>query len=772
MNSRKNSTSTRTRSNKQTSNIKNYSKYKEKSKIVKIKQNRLLLLLLLCVLIFVLLIFRLIYWQIFQHSRLKEELYSQLTTTITISPKRGTIYDTNNKAIAISAEVDTVSINPNLIVCSDEDDPEYEYKTKILKERVSRALSDIFELDYNEVAEKVASTKSVETIIRKVEQDKITQLKNWMKENKVYSGINIDTDTKRYYPYDNLASNLIGFCGSDNQGLAGLESRWNSTLTGTPGKLTTATDAVEDAIPDKNEQYVDVENGSDLTLSIDINVQSIAEKYLKQAVTEGSCAGGGNVIIMKPTTGDILAMATYPNYNLNDPFTPNETAGVNWDKQTLTEKNNNLQLMWRNTAVSNTYEPGSTFKIITASIGLEENLTDTDISNDFNCSGHEDIYGTKISCWKTSSHGSLTLRGALMQSCNPALMQLGKRIGAETLYKYYKAFGLFDKTGIATSGEANSYFYDLEDVGPVELATMSFGQRFTITPIQLITAVSGIVNDGVMMKPRLVKQISNPDTNSVTTIEPTKVRQIVSKETSSKICNMLESVVTDGTAQYGQVKGYSIGGKTGTSEPPPGKEDEVGFVASYIAITPAENPEIVILVTLYNPKAANHSGGGLAGPVVSQILSEVLPYLGVSSSITTTETNTETEPTITLPDVRNKTFAEAKSILEDLGFSINIKQTSNDTIIVNQVPKPGSGLIQNSKITLYAENDTTAVSTTVPNLKGKSLAEAKNALKAKNLNIHYTGSGTVISQDPTVDTLVEEGTIVNVILKSEIRDTH
>lgn len=754
----------------QKSNIKNYSKVKEKSKIVKIKQNRLLLLLFLCVIVFLLLICRLIYWQIFQYSRLKEELYSQLTTTITISPKRGTIYDTNNKAIAISAEVDTVSINPKRIVCPDEDDPEYEYKTQVLKERVSRALSDIFELDYEEVSKKVSSTNSVETIIKKVEQDKITQLKNWMKDNKIYSGINIDTDTKRYYPYDNLASNLIGFCGSDNQGLAGLESKWNTTLTGVPGKLTTATDAVESAIPDQNEQYFDVENGSDLTLSIDINVQSIAEKYLKQAVTENDCKGGGNVIIMKPSTGDILAMATYPNYNLNDPFTPNETEKINWDKLSLSEKNNALQLMWRNTAVSNTYEPGSTFKIITAAIGLEEDLTDTDIEGDFNCTGQEDIHGTKISCWKTSSHGSLSLRGALMQSCNPSLMQLGKRIGSDTLYKYYNAFGLFEKTGIATSGEANSYFYDLDDVGPVELATMSFGQRFTITPIQLITAVSGIVNDGIMMKPRLIQQISNPDTNSVTTIEPTKVRQIVSKETSAKICDMLESVVTDGTAQYGQVKGYSIGGKTGTSEPPPGKEDEVGYVASYIAITPVENPEVIVLVTLYNPKGDNHSGGGIAGPVVSQILSEVLPYLGVSSTLTVTEPNTET--TITLPDVRKKTYAEAKSILEKLGFTINIKSTSNDAIIANQVPKPGSGLTENSKITLYAENDTTAVSTTVPNLKGKSLAEAKNSLKAKNLNIHYTGSGTVISQDPTADTLVEEGSIINVILKSEITDTH
>ena len=351
-------------------------------------------------------------------------------------------------------------------------------------------------------------------------------------------------------------------------------------------------------------------------------------------------------------------------------------------------------------------------------------------------------------------------------------MQLGKRIGAKTLYKYYEAFGLFDKTGIATSGETNSYFWDLENVGNIELATMSFGQRFRITPIQLITAVSSVANNGVLVEPRLVKEVQNPDTGSSVTIEPNNVRQVISKDTSNELMGMLESVVTDGTGRYGQVKSYSVAGKTGTSEPDSSNENSM-YVSSFVGISPVENPEVVVLVTLYDPKGPNgHQGGTIAAPVASQILSEVLPYLGVQSDDLSSEESTNQLTTKTLPDVRNKTVAEAKKILEDAGFTCKISGTDTSLIVTDQVPKPGTSLITGSSVNIYSSGNEARVSQEVPNLKGMSYAQARNALKAKNLNIHVTGSGNVLSQDPMAGTSVEEGTVVNIVLTKQIQDAH
>ena len=452
---------------------------------------------------------------------------------------------------------------------------------------------------------------------------------------------------------------------------------------------------------------------------------------------------------------------------------PNDELASTWDSLSSTDQLNSLYKMWRNKSVSDTYEPGSTFKIITAAVGLEEGIVDTDTPGSFNCTGSELINGISIKCWKSpGSHGSQTLRNALMNSCNPALMQLGKKIGAPTLYKYYKAFGLFDKTQIATTGEVNSYFWDLENVGNVELATMSFGQRFRITPIQLITSVSAIANDGVLVEPRIVKQIENPDTHSVTTIQSTNVRQVISKETSLKLLDMLESVVSEGTGKYGQVKGYSVAGKTGTSEPDKSNKDSM-YVASFIGISPTENPEVVVLVTLYDPKGSSgHQGGTIAAPVVSQILTEVLPYLGVPSDDLSSSTGNTTVSTTNLPDIRNKTVTEAKKILENAGFNCRFSGTDASQVVTDQVPKPGTSLINGASVNIYTAENEARVSRQVPNLKGMSYTEAKNTLKSNNLNIHVTGTGTVLSQDPMAGTTVEEGTVINVTLKQYVKDAH
>ncbi len=734
---------------------------KVESKNVKsVKSKNLLICMFIIFAIFLLLILRLAYLQFIKGPELKEAANRQQSTNRVISAKRGNIYDSTGKLLAASASVDTVSINPSKIKNEN-------------KEKVAKAFSEIFELDYEETLAKVNSSNSFETIIKKVEKDKITKLQEWMEETEIYSGINIDEDVKRYYPYGTLASNLIGFCNTDNDGQEGIELKWNSVLSGTSGKITSIENAAAQLIPDKNETYIPAENGNNITLTIDANIQAIAEKYLKQACIENDCKSGGNVIIMNPSTGDILAMATYPDYDLNSPRTPNDSLSSTWDSLSSEEQVNSLMKMWRNKAVSDTYEPGSTFKIITAAIGLEENVVSTDTSGDFYCSGYELINGIKINCWKyQTTHGSQTLRQALMNSCNPALMQLGKRIGAQTLYKYYEAFGLFDKTGIATSGEANSYFWDLDDVGPIELATMSFGQRFRVTPIQLITAVSSVANNGVLVEPRIVKQVENPDTGAITSIESTNVRQVISKETSDKLMDMLESVVTEGTGRYGQVKGYSIAGKTGTSEPDSTNENAM-YVASFVGISPVQNPEVVALVTLYDPQGkAGHQGGTIAAPVVSQILSEVLPYLGVPSDDLSSDEDTDTITTTTLLDVRNKTLAEAKKIIEDAGFTCNISGDDTSLLVTDQVPKPGTALVSGAIVNLYSEGNDARISQEVPDLKGMSYLQAKSSLKQKNLNIHVTGTGTVISQDPMAGTSVEEGTVINVTLKNEIQDAH
>ena len=689
---------------------------------------------------------------------LKERAYSQSTSSTVVSTKRGTIYDSNGKALAISAEVDTVSVNPEYLVVKEKGEVNQE-KTQELREKMAQKFAEIFSLEYDDVLKKLNSSRSVETIASKVETDKVTTLKAWLKENKISSGVNIDEDVKRYYPYNNLASNLIGFCGTNNQGLDGIELSYDDELKGTNGKLITAISVIQTAIPDQNEQYIAPENGSNIYLTIDSNIQTIVEKYLKQAVEENNCQRGGNAIAVNPENGEILAMATYPDYNLNDPYTPNESLSKGWDKLSSQEQSNKLYSMWRNRAVLDTYEPGSTFKIIAASIGLEEKIVETDTAGDFYCGGSETVSGTRISCANRSGHGSQSLRNALENSCNPALIQLGQRIGVSTFYKYLDAFGFFEKTGIDLPSEGTSSFWKEKNVGPVELATMSFGQRFTITPMQLVKAAAAIANEGKLVTPHVVKEIENPDTGTVKTIQTNEERQVISEDTANKIKDMMKSVVETGGGKYAQVKGYEIGGKTGTSEADP-NHPENGYVASFLAIAPVDNTKIVLLLTLYAPKVRNYYGGSIAAPAVSQMLSEILPYLDIPSN-NSDEGNVEL---VSVPNVTNKTIAEAQKILKAAGLEYSSVGDA-DNIVSEQVPKSGTQLQKNGIVKIYAEGKDERVSQTVPDLKGVSLAQAKVMLKARNLNISSKGTGIVIAQDPKAGTSVDEGTVINVTLQ-------
>jgi len=737
-----------------------------------IHTTKLRLLLIFTIFVFILLIIRIGFIQFVQGTSLKEMAYQQQTINQIISPKRGNIYDATGKALAIGAQVDTITINPTKIV------KDNEINTKDYKEKVAKGLSEIFTLNYDDVLKKVNSSSQVETIIKKVEQEKVDQLKQWMEENKITIGINIDEDTKRYYPYGTVASNVIGFCGNDNQGLSGIEAKWESVLTGTPGKIISSKGSNQQEIPNAKETYISAENGSDLTLSMDLNIQTIVEKYLKQAVEDNNCSRGGNVIAMNPKTGDILAMASYPDYDLNSPYTPNSTLAQTYDSLTTEQKSEALYKMWNNKSVAETYEPGSTFKIITAAVALEETITSTDQAGDFYCKGYEEFEDVSnstihIRCWRDQPHGVQTLRQSLCNSCNPAFMQLGKRIGAPTLYKYYDAFGLFDSTNSGLYGEQSSIFQNLEKVGPVELATMSFGQRLNITPLQMITAIACVANDGILMQPRIVKQIVNSDTGAVTEVSTKKVRQVISKQTAQELKSMMESVVTQGTGRNAAVSGYAIGGKTGTSEPTEANAHE-GYVASYVAISPIEDTQIVLLLTLYDPHGKNgHQGGQVAGPVVSQMLSEILPYLGVPSD-EDSPNNANSSNYIVVPDIRNKTVTEAQKLLTEAGFApkVYVNGDANTLLVDDQTPKPGSSLPKSSIIVLYGQGSSISTSVTVPDLKGMNASEATSTLKSKNLNINVEGSGVVISQDYAKNEQVQEGTIIKVTLKQTLTDAH
>ena len=649
------------------------------------RKKRMKNMILISFFIFTVILGKIAYLQFAKGQELQSMAYLQQTLDRSVNPKRGTIYDATGKNIlAISSTVETVTVNPVNIASND-------------KEKVAEALANIFELDYEKVLKKVKKHSSIETIVKKVDKDKTDELRSWMEANNITNGINIDEDTKRYYPYNNLVSQVIGFTGSDNQGLDGIEAIYENELKGEKGKIVKMTDARGGDIEKEGENYVEPVDGMDLILGIDATIQGIAEKYLKEACIDNKTTDGGNIIIMDPKTGDILAMAGYPNYNLNEPYKPStdEMKEV-WDSLSDSDKTKQMQAMWRNKAVTDTYEPGSTFKLYTASAALEEGIAKPDEKGAFNCTGSIEVAGVRIKCWRHyRPHGSQSLREALMNSCNPVFIGLGEKIGVKTYYEYLRKFGFLKKTGIDLPGEASSIFLKEEKVGPVELATIAFGQRFEITPIQMITGVATIANGGTHVKPRIVKAKVNSKTGERIEIPIEKEENVISKETANNVLSMMNTVVDVGTGKNAQVKGYSIGGKTGTSE------DGVNtnkYVTSFVGVAPIEDPQIVLLVTLYNPTGeGGHQGGGVAAPIGGQLFSEILPYIDAKKNEAA-----ESEKIVEVPNIEGITIEEARKILKDSGLDINIEKDESlnekETIIKEQLPKKGIKLKAGSKV--------------------------------------------------------------------------
>ena len=653
------------------------------------RKRRMRFALICSTIIFLGLATRVGYIQFFEGEKLQQMAYLQQTLNRNINPKRGTIYDSSGKvALATSSSVETITVNPVNIPSSE-------------KEKVATELTQLFNLKYEDVLKKVSKKTAIETIAKKVDKNQSKELRLWMEANNITSGINIDEDTKRFYPYNNLASQIIGFCGSDNQGLAGIEAKYDNELKGEKGKILKMTDAKGIDITDTSEAYEPAKQGNDLVLSIDATIQGIAEKYLKEACIDNVCTDGGNILLMNPQNGDILAIASYPDFNLNDPYTiNNEELKANWSNMTATERSNALQAMWRNKAISDTYEPGSTFKLVTASTALEEGIVaSTDKEGEFCCTGYIEVAGVKMKCWRYyRPHGPESLRQALMNSCNPVFIGLGGRIGVTKYYEYLRKYGFLGRTGIDLPGEAGSIFLKESKVGPVELGTIAFGQRFEVTPIQMITMVSTIANGGIYTQPRIVKQIINSQTGEIKNIETVKKDRVISEDTAKKMLSMMESVVAEGTGKNAQVKGYAIGGKTGTSE------DGVNtgkYVTSFIGVAPISNPEVAILITLYNPTGeGGHQGGGVAAPIASQVLGEVLPYLEIKKDNQDEEEKGEVE----VPNLIGLTRKEAKKTLEEVGLLIETKESlktnlgEDDETIKSQLPKAGIKIKQGSTV--------------------------------------------------------------------------
>ncbi len=690
----------------------------KKNSLLKTKKRILWLsgLLLLC---FVFFVVRISIIQFVDGEWLSKEAIEQQTRDRMINAKRGTIYDRNGKQLAVSADVETVSISP--ITVRSDGDPL----------TCAEKLAEILDLEKDSILEKIQMNTSYVLIKRKVEKEQADAIR----EAKL-TGVYLDADTKRYYPYNNIASHIIGFTGADNQGLLGIEQVYDSTLKGQYGRIVTARNADGTEMPYKYDRYYTPEDGSDITLTIDVSIQHFLEKHLEQALTDLQLANGAAGIIMDVKTGEILAMATKPDFNLNEPFEITDISikrsieAISDAEEKSKATNEYLNKLWRNKAVVDSYEPGSTFKIITSAMALEENVVS--LQDGFNCTGSHTVANVHIGCWKAAGHGTLDLTGALMNSCNPAFMQIGARIGQKTFYNYYKGFGFTEKTGIELYGETNGQFYPEGSFNEVELATASFGQGPTVTPLQMITAISAVANDGKLLKPHLIKNITDSSGTVIQSFDTTEVRQVVSAQTSQIMRGLMEAVVSEGTGNKAYLEGFRIGGKTGTSEKIPRGNQK--YVASFAGIAPANDPQVAILLLLDEPPAGNHMGGTIASPLAGKILDDVLRYLDIEPELPGDQM---AESDAEVPAVGGMNLSEARQIISQSGLRCVVEGDGN--VVTAQVPNAGVIIARNGTVIVYTGDARPSNSVEVPNVIGKSFEDAKAIIENAKFQFHAVG---------------------------------
>lgn len=745
---------------------------------------RTLFLLSVCgIAAFAVLAARLYKLQIVDHERYESAAIEQQLRGTAISAARGTIYDRDGRILAMSASVDTIYLSPAEIERYGED-----------AEAIAAGLAEILELDYETVYAKTQNTSSwYEVVARKVEPEVAARVREF-KDEGGYAGIKIETDTKRYYPYGSLAAHVIGFTGTDNTGLGGIEARYDSALSGEAGyALRSTTAAGTDMLYTNFEDYVDAEDGESLTLTIDAQIQYFVEKHLAQAVEDYDIQDGAAAICMEVDTGAILSMVSLGNFDLNDYQSISARAEAEIDAAAESEEERReliaaeQQRQWRNKAISDTYEPGSTFKIITLAMALEEGVVDE--SSSFYCGGALNVIGrgTPVKCWKHGGHGSQTLTQAVQHSCNVAFVNIGLKVGEERFYDYAEAFGFLErtgdpdaqltaKTGIDLGGESGSIWWSenvfCDDENFSQLAAASFGQTFNITPLQLVTAVSACVNGGYLMRPHLVERVTGPEGEVISETGAEAVRQVISEETSAKVCSILEQVVGDpneGTGRNAYVAGYRIGGKTGTSTKT--TEEIAGnkeYIVSFIGVAPADDPQIALLVLLDNPSSESGiyiSGGQMAAPVVGKMMADILPALGVEPQYTDSEL---TAMDRAVPNLEGLGLDEARARLAESGLSCRV--IGSGSAVSGQLPAANTVIASGSEIIVYAGAEPSADLEPVPELRGLSYETAREVLSYYGVYLRTDSSvtdaaGQVVSaQDIEPGELVEHGSVVTVTL--------
>lgn len=747
---------------------------------------RTLFLMIVCgIAVFIGLGLRLFKLQILDHEKYESLATAQQVRETTVSASRGTIYDRNQKILAASADVSTIFISPAEIAKNDED--------PVL---IAQGLSEILGVDYGKILEMTQDTKSwYKTVARKVEDELTEQVRQFKSENNLI-GVKIESDTKRYYPYGSLACHVVGFVGTDNFGLSGIESYYDDVLSGADGRVIRATTSAGTQLLYTNfEDYYDAEDGNSIVLTIDATIQYYLEKHLQQAVEDYDVQKGAAAIAMDPSTGEILGMVSLGNFDLNNYQAVSEDVQAQIDQAGTDEEKSQLlsaaqQKQWRNKAISDTYEPGSVFKIITLSMALEEGVATPNDS--FYCGGNIQVTGDNEprKCWKTAGHGAQTLTQAVQHSCNVAFITLGVRLGAQTFYKYAEAFGFLNlsddpsvlqsaTTGIDIAGESGSIWWSqdvfYQSTNLSQLAAASFGQTFTITPIQLITAVSACVNGGNLMKPYLVKEVISADGEVIQANQPTIVRQVISETTSAQVRQILERVVGDpveGTGKNAYVAGYEIGGKTGTSEKV--AQDAAGgqkeYIVSFLGFAPANDPKVAILILLDTPSNETGiyiSGGNMAAPVVGSMMADILPYLGVEPNYSDAEMEVMDK---TMPSVKGLSLEEAQRAITDAGLTYRV--IGSGETVTDQLPAAYSVIADGSQIILYADAEPSTEQEEVPNVVGYSYTDASLILSYYGLYVQTSSSivnpdsQMVSTQNIPEGTLVDHGTIVDVTLVS------
>lgn len=707
-------------------------------------KKRVTILLIFALLGFVAVVLRLFYVQIIKGDYYQELAYNQQTKDRKVEASRGTIYDSSGNILAISVSSNTLTVAPTNIASEK-------------RQEVAENIARILEIDVDSVLSKLNKRVSLITIASNIGKEKAIKMSSYIAENEL-KGIYLDEATTRAYPYGTLLSHTLGFTGVDNQGLFGLEIKYDKDLAGVPGKIVGSIDSGGNETPYDEEEYIEPQNGYNLTLTVDATIQSIVEKNLKKAVIE-NIADFGTVVIMRPTTGEVLAMATYPDYNPNTPFDPqDEKVVASWDTLSSKEKNNYLNEMWINKCIQSTYEPGSIFKVVTACTALEEGVADTE-SKVYNCTSAMRIMGWTINCWRAPrSHGTESLRDGIVNSCNPALMQVASKIGINKYCEYLKALNLYATTGIDLPGEASAQAYTKANMTELDLATTSFGQNISTTTLQNAVIYSAIANGGYLMQPYIVKEVKTEQGNIVKSNEPKSLKQVYSAKTTEDMMSMLYDTVNNGTSKAAQATGYVIAGKTGTAEEDRAKGT---YMASFAGIAPYNDPEIVIIVSIYNPTSSQgHMGGIVAAPVGGTIIEEVLRYMDVDPNYSIQE-NAKEE--MIVPDLTDMTYKKAKEKLQDIGFNIASDVTiSDEKIIKDQVPKAGASLTRSSTVRVYESMDALKVTTTVPDVRGYSEKNAISRIRNSGLNVRTVGSGNAIIQYPSAGETVTKGSIITV----------